>query len=468
MTMTMSVSWAFKRLLTVNVILLAGCFGEGVPRLLEPAEKQLGTDGPITMHYHSAVYYSDEIALRGGGYIVGIEKGDPDKILRSEADLKFEQPNSEDKTVRSRQDAVHEGKIMFVSHIIRDQRPGSADRNCTLFDAYYRPTVAAAPIRGCDANLAEIAAKNAYNSGWQGMSALQAALSADIKSPSYTHIVVVVMGWNTVQEEAVRNINSIIRGIKHASEESPGAFNPLVIGVTWPSQWNSPWLDPLFKLTSFRTKAKDADEVGLTWLGVLLGTTVPQASAQAGKKLPVIVIGHSFGARAATTAVCDGPVIADGMGARSATQTVDLLINYQGAFLTERLLDIDTHGELLDKCPRGKRIALTSSKYDTAVKRALWGIYAGSEKSFLKYCSAPSMLINCVKADATGKTTPPPTLGKKLTYVNSDNLINYNAFYTGGGAHSDIYRDEQGVLSWSLIKALSGKGGSLPVGGVQP
>ena len=466
--MTMRMSWAIKRLLTANAVLLAGCFGDGSPRLLEPAEKQLGTGGPITMHYHSAVYYPDEIALRGGGYIVGIEKGDPGDILTSEKDLTFEQPNSADKTVRSQQDAVHEGKIMFVSHIIRNQPPSSTKRNCTLYDVYYRPTVAAAPVRGCDETLSEIAAKHAYRSGWQGMSALQTALSVDIKSPSYTHIVVVVMGWNTVQEEAVRNINSIIRGIKHASEESPGAFKPLVIGVTWPSQWNSPWLDPLYKLTSFGTKAKDADEVGLTWLGVLLANTIPQASAQAQRKLPVIVIGHSFGARAATTAVCDGPVIANPLGIRSSKQAVDLLINYQGAFLTDRLVERDAHGALLDKCPRGNSIALTSSKHDTAVKSALWGIYAGSEKSFLKYCSEPSKLINCLKADASGKTTPPPMLGKKLTYINSDDLINHNAFYTGGGAHSDIYRDEQGALSWSLIKPLSGKDYALPSGGVEP
>ncbi len=469
--MAMIMSKADRRLLTANTILLSGCFSDGAPRLLESAEKELGTDGPITMHYHSAVYYPDEIALQGGGYIVGIEKGDPDNILQPDENLTFEQPNSTDKTVRDQQAAVHEGKIMFVSHIIRNQPPGSPERNCTLFDAYYRPAVTAPPVRDCTAfpkHPPKIASKDAYSSGWKGMALLQQALSVDIKSHSYTHIIVVVMGWNTVQEEAIRNINSIIRGIKHASEGTPGAFKPLVIGVTWPSQWNSPWLDPIYKLTSFGTKAKDADEVGLTWLGVLLGNTIPQANTDPKGSLPVIAIGHSFGARAATTAACDGPVISDGSGSRSSKQTVDLLINYQGAFLTDRLLDKGPDGALRDKCPRARSIALTSSKNDTAVKRALWGIYAGSEESFLEYCSVPSTLINCVKASATGQTTPPPTSGRRVTYINSDALITYNAFYTGGGAHSDIYRDEQGVLSWSLIKALSGKSSSLPAVVVQP
>ncbi|WP_157696396.1 alpha/beta hydrolase [Pseudomonas asplenii] len=458
--MAMITSRVIKNLLTANAILLCGCFGGESPRLLEPAEKELGTDGPITMHYHSAVYYPDEIALHGGGYIVGIEKGDPDKILKPGESLTFEQPNSTDKTVRDQQAAVHDGKIMFVSHIIRDQLPGSDKRNCSLFDAYYRKNVMVPPVRGCDSNSEsppEVLSNDAYHSGWQGMEKLQNDLTIDIKSRAYTHIVVVVMGWNTVQEEAVRNINSIIRGIKHASEEEQMLFKPLVIGVTWPSQWNSPWLDPIYKLTSFGTKAKDADEVGLTWLGVLLGNTIPQANTLAKVNLPVIAIGHSFGARAATMAACDGPVIADGSGSRSSKQTVDLLINYQGAFLTDRLLGKSQDGTLLDKCPRARNIALTSSNNDTAVKRALWGTYAGSENSFLEYCSKRSDLINCVKANAKGSTTPAPTSSRKVTYINSDALITYNAFYTGGGAHSDIYRDEQGALSWSLIKALGGK-----------
>lgn len=467
----MAMNKIIKCLLPASAILLSGCFGSGSPRLFASAEEDLGTGGSITMHYHSAIYYPEEIALRDGGYIVGIEKGDPDKILKSDEELTFEQPNSSDKTVKSQQDAVHNGKMMFVSHIMRDQLPGSGKRNCTLFDAYYRRDVEAPPARDCDKpddHPPEIAPINAFRSSWKGMRTLENALSTDIESHNYTHIVVVVMGWNTVQEEAVRNINSIIRGIKHASEGSPGAFKPLVIGVTWPSQWNSLWLDPLYKLTSFGTKAKDADEVGLTWLGILLGDTIPQASIQAKASLPVIVIGHSFGARAAITAACEGPIIAEEPGSRSAKQLADLLISYQGAFLTNRLLDKNSGEVFSDKCLRTRKIALTSSRNDRAVTRAVWGVYAGGEKSFLRYCSTPSSLISCVRANAAGQTTPPLTLSRKVTYINSDDLIHYNAFNTGGGAHSDIYRDEQGALSWSLINALSDKGSSSPDTVAQP
>ena len=403
--------------------------------------------------------------------MVGIEKGEPANILQPGETLTFEQPNSTDKAVKLQQAAVHDGKIMFVSHIIRDQPPGVTKRNCTLFDAYYRSGRAAESVRDCNSSSIhppEIAHKEAYRSGWRAMNTLQHALSADIASHTYTHIVVVVMGWNTVQEEAVRNINSIIRGIKHASEGDTGAFNPLVIGVTWPSQWNSPWLDPIVKVTSFGTKAADADEVGLTWLGVLLGNTIPQANKSASRSLPVIAIGHSFGARAVTTAVCDGPVIAETPRTQSSNQMVDLLIDYQGAFLTKRLLEKGPDGASRDKCPRARYIALTSSKHDEAVTSARWGAYAGTAKSFTEYCASVSSLINCVTADAQGKTAPPLTSSRRITYINSDALITYNAFYTGGGAHSDIYRDEQGILSWSLINELGGRGSSSADAATQP
>lgn len=463
-----------KCFMAINAIVLSGCFSDAT-RTLEPAEKELGTAGSITMHYHSALYYPEEIALRSGGYLVGIEKGDPEDIFQADEKVTFKSPNAKDKAVKNQQEAVQEGKIMFVSHIILDRPPGSVEHNCSLYNAYYRSgSEIPRTIDYCTDALApatSISAKDAYRSSWQAMETMQRNLSRDIASPPYTHILVVVMGWNTVQEEAVRNINSIVRGIRHASKNDSIMFNPIVIGVTWPSQWNSPWLDPFYKLASFDTKAQDADEVGLTWLGVLLESTIPQAKKSAGRDLPVVVVGHSFGARAASTAACAGSVIAKDATPQSYfNQPVDLLINYQGAFLTDRLLGENTDGGfgLGDGCPRVKHIALTSSKKDTAVKIALWGIYAGHSASFKEHCTNPNSSSNCVTASPEGKITPAWSANKKITYINSDELITYNAFYTGGGAHSDIYRDEHGTLSWSLIKELSDNGVPPPAATAQP
>lgn len=462
-----------KWFVTINAIVLSGCFSEAT-RTLEPAEKELGTAGTITMHYHSALYYPEEIALRSGGYLVGIEKGEPENILQTGEKIMFKNPDATDKALKNKQEAVQAGKIMFVSHIVLDQPPGSVKRNCFLYNAYYRPKLETPPISHCtDAPepLTSVPARDAYRSSWQAMETMQYSLSRDIASHSYTHILVVVMGWNTVQEEAVRNVNSIVRGIRHASENDSVKFNPIVIGVTWPSQWNSPWLDPIYKLASFDTKARDADEVGLTWLGVLLEKTIPQAKKSAGGNLPVVVLGHSFGARAASTAACAGPVIAEGAEPQTyAKQPVDLLINYQGAFLISRLLGESTDGgfSLGEGCPRVKYITLTSSKNDTAVKTAFWGIYAGNDTSFKKYCTQPIFNINCVTATPQGGITTARPASQKITYINSDDLITYNAFYTGGGAHSDIYRDEHGALSWSLIKELSDNGAPPSVTTVQP
>lgn len=455
---------------TANLVLLVSCASEPEPkRILQSTEEALGTDGSITMHYHSALYYPEEIALRNTGYLVGIEKGDPDKILQPGEKLVFKNPNTEDEAVKNKQEAVQDGKIMFVSHVVRDQPPGSTKPNCSIYNAYYRPKIKDLTLPPCDPKEPRlvVAPADAYRSSWLAMDELQRDLGSEIAARSYTHIVVVVMGWNTVQEEAVRNINSIVRSIrtgekidreKSGQANKAARFNPIVIGVTWPSQWNSAWVDPLYKLASFDTKARDADEVGLTWLGTLLETTIPGAQKTSGKQLPVVVIGHSFGARAASTAGCSGPVISKGAVPQSAEKPpVDLLISYQGAFLVNRLLGSSEDGgfSLGNRCPHAKNIVMTSSRYDGAVKRAFWGDYAGNNDSFDKYCFPPSNNIACLTANAQGEIKDQPGTLSRISYINADNLIFYNAFYSGGGAHSDIYRDEHGVLTWSFIKRIT-------------
>ncbi|MBX8486858.1 alpha/beta hydrolase [Pseudomonas cichorii] len=456
-----------KWFVTASVIMLVGCMSDAT-RTLDLAEKELGTDGSITMHYHSALYYPEKIALQDGGYLVGIEKGYPGKIFKEEERIQFKDHGTKNEEVIERQKTVQDNKIMFVSHVIHDQFPGAAAKNCTVYNAYYRGGSKSPPppIRPCIDEVqpkpAEVkkVAEGAYISSWQALDALQDRLSRDIATSEYTHILVVVMGWNTVQEEAVRNINSIVRGIKHAAKGSGGknVFEPLVIGVTWPSQWNSVWLDPLYKLASFDTKARDADEVGLTWLGVLLEKTIPQANSLSGRHLPVIAIGHSFGARALNTAACLGPVISNGVVTEAyAKQTIDLVINYQGAFLIDHLLGEASGIEfkMTERCPSVKSIALTSAERDTAVDTAIWGKYAGNDTGFKKYCAKPAAGINCVIANPEGGIDTGSVAVGGVTYIDASDLIFYNAFYTGGGSHSDIYRDEHGVLSWSLIKKLA-------------
>lgn len=52
-----------------------------------------------------------------------------------------------------------------------------------------------------------------------GLAALKDNLKHDLKTGAYSHILIIVMGWNTSQSEAVRNFNDIAGNIITASLE---------------------------------------------------------------------------------------------------------------------------------------------------------------------------------------------------------------------------------------------------------
>jgi len=122
----------------------------------------------------------------------------------------------------------------------------------------------------------------------------------DLRSDGYTHVLVLVMGWNTAQDEAIRNFNDMVGNLVEAAKEGPGspqtAFRPLLIGISWPSYW----YHSLINGFSYLNKANDADELGISWINLLVNRELPRAMEKAHVKVPVVMIGHSFGARVVT------------------------------------------------------------------------------------------------------------------------------------------------------------------------
>ncbi|MCU0092860.1 alpha/beta hydrolase [Pseudomonas koreensis] len=439
-------------LLLIGVSAISGCSSK-VSRALQPQERELDTGGPITMHYHSALYYPTEISLKAEGYIVGVEKS-PRNVVSSPGDMKVHGVEDAYLSQKSAASKLDESRVLYVSHVLENFPGERSVNNCALYNAYYRPgDKGYSPLtRFCNSQVPKaVPPEKAFVSSWSALDSLQNSMHEKLLKGGYTHIVVVVMGWNTVQEEAVRNFNSILLNMKKAGKDD---FRPLFIGVTWPSQWNSPWVDPLYKLFSFPVKSADADELGMTWLGVLLHDTVYKANQNLGvhPALPVVVIGHSFGSRAVSIAACVGPVIsrADAPIARHA---VDTVINYQGAFKTTRLMhdDSDKGIALGQHCSYVKNFFMTASVHDEAVNQAFWGDYVGSGDSYRKYCDDSKTNMSCATADSQGNVKFNSRKSSAITYINADALIKLNSFFSGGGAHSDIYRAEHGALSWKLV-----------------
>lgn len=465
--------------------IMNGC--NNVPRNFSHAEHLLNTDGSITRAFHSALYYPDQISLHADGYIIGLEKTEKATISRI-GDVRVKElpevgfPSAIDSAAK-----LDDPKIFYISHII--QRTGQ--KNCPLYDLYSQISPGRSQFSKADCELAVLAASEselqecskvnidsgadrritqcAYARSWDALKKLRKSVGNSLKATTdgqapYTHVVVITMGWNTPQEEAVRNFNSIMRNFSAAMNEQVrkkkindikinDMFRPLLIGVTWPSQWSSAWFDPAIKLFSFSSKAEDADQIGLSWLGALMHETIPGAIEDAGTKTPVIAIGHSFGSRAMSTAVCAGPVIYDAQPIQPTAKTA-FLINYQGAFLSKRLFEkVSDHGmHYPQRCQNAQRLFLTASKFDHAITRPVWGAYAGSKAAYLNECSEINPQIECRVANSDGNLQSSDRKSARIVYIDADALIAENAHDTGGGAHSDIFRPEHGFLLRNMLE----------------
>lgn len=202
---------------------------------------------------------------------------------------------------------------------------------------------------------------------------LKVALAQQMQSADYTHIIVYSTGWNTAPEQSVDRYAESLDAMKLASSSAGLEFKPLLIGITWPSNWRLPVL-------SYQNKANDADEIGQVWGGYLLNETVPSAISSAGivgADRPIfVVIGHSFGARALATAISSGQFTS--WPEKSMEVSLDHLILLQPAFSAARLYSDPkrTGGSHFRYYPGIEELAgsviATSSGSDQAVLLAFW------------------------------------------------------------------------------------------------
>lgn len=506
------------------VILCAGLAGCGsTERVMTPYEQALELNGVTEVKFHSMLYFPSGTALHFPGYVVALEKS-PQPIIggprynpkavfvHTGSDyLKQEEDTRYNTTHHIQRFQDQDPKAMFVSHILKNgvlqdnsvaDEPYLAKTHCFVYNAY-----AAEPLtrirsdydlkrisdwNACSTavNLEDKAATLTQLYAWGGpaLDALQRNLTQDLKGARYTHVVIVVMGWNTAQDEAIRNINDITGNMMAAAEEarnpptndlatSPKAtnisnsrFRPLVIGVTWPSFWS----DSFTNFFSYPTKANDADEIGLSWLNKLINDTVPKALDASQSRAKVVAIGHSFGARAMTRALFSSPALHPEQ--KFPQSRVDLAVGLQGAVSINRFMV----GKGLEGAPyrdvarlNHTHVALTASQHDGAAGgRVFWYDPSGSIKSWHLACDNPDAAMadtfECLKASDTSafpggrfslckagdESCSAPTLSPgKVSYIDaSDGITEFNSPGSGGGAHSDIYRLPMGRLLWRLVE----------------
>ncbi|WP_442964133.1 alpha/beta hydrolase [Pseudomonas sp. NMI760_13] len=508
---------------------------------MTPYENKLEVDSVNAVKFHSMLYFPSGTALHYPGYVVALEKspqpiiGGPKvsneskQLFHGDANYFREEEDTASNTSHQiKRIQQWDTKAMFVSHILKngvllDQDTGyMAKSHCFVYNAYAADALAGirkdydlkkvSDWNACDAsrNLEQTHSDltNLYQESARALRSLEQNLTRDLTGSRYTHVVVVVMGWNTAQDEAIRNINDITGNLMAAAYEVGQAqkaplnqakalqsnqifqptgekgiyttpktdvldtarFRPLVIGVTWPSFWSN----SVTNFFSYGNKANDADEIGLTWLNMLVNQSVPNALAASKSKAKVVTIGHSFGARAMMRALFSSPALVPQQAYPQSH--VDLAVGLQGAVSINRF----TVGDGKEGAPyrdfaklQNTHIALTASEHDGAAGGPVfWYDPSGSIKSWNQVCGAlapaRSATFDCLKASDTSASlnglfslckvgdshcTASTLSRNKVSYIDASNgITQFNSPGSGGGAHSDIYRLPMGRLLWRLIE----------------
>lgn len=466
-------------LLIVTAVVMSACSSQ--PTGYQDIESTLSTRGGWATEnglFHDVVYNPESIGLTFPGYIVGLDKGDHGVVLGGAVLPEIrdgDTPAVSDFKARLRT----QPKLHYISHVVRNTGERYGKGNCLLYSVYrdWGGTSSGQFSEndgdrnfGCNETFPIFGKPGkAFPNSWIALDALRSDLKASLATKRYTHAIVIVMGWNTPQTEAIRNFNSILSHLHRAATDTRTEFNPLVVGVTWASMWSAKWAEPMVALLSYRNKADDADEIGLSWLAEVV-RIVQETTAGS---IPSIAIGHSFGARALATALCAGSQISptDAGADPHASQAKEpvswnLFIGWEGAFSIGRFAP----GGATDGFTYAKQcgdyvgaIVLTSSKHDTAVTKSMWADTAGSAKVYRKFCADRveaadyrGLKVKCIGANQlTAEGTHDFVFeAGAVNYVDASNIVIFNQPNTGGGAHSDVFRPIHGRFSWAAIRSL--------------
>ena len=321
-----------------------------------------------------------------------------------------------------------------------------------------------------------------YEDGWRAIDRLTAAIEAMLVQarPAYTHILVLSMGWNTDQVESVRGYNALIGNIiaQARLERTPDGqlFNPLVIGITWPSVWGG---DSFFNtinlvthLFSYPNKADDADEIGYTIANYLVNNIVFKLKAK--YKLKVVLIGHSFGARILSRAMFSANLL-KGRPNEEGDAT-DLFVGLQGAFSVRRFdkdhqlpfpIWLFSEGEgspYMNYHELKGRVVLTWSESDAANPVAQWitgAAHAGGKASYKESRKMGNVFDHLVWdeiaqnkndllsqniAEKAPESCGKPNEPKKVLMIDANKIVN---------DHNDVLDAEMGRLIWKIISCFT-------------
>jgi len=295
-----------------------------------------------------------------------------------------------------------------------------------------------------------------------------------IEKKQYTHIFLYCMGWNTDQQESLRNYNSLL-GLMIENYNGEKPFRPLFVGISWPSLWSWKVFKSIGVLASFFPKADDADEVGLIWGNrILRDILIP---LKKDKNIPLILVGHSLGSRVLTRALFSSPLVRTKSTDEISISDVDLLIGLEGAFSARRFINKKLDFWSWEGYPYEKfqeyagKFVFTWSEHDKANPMSfIYGTrYIGGEPGY-KYTKRFRNIFdnfsiktngadnnyNIIYAGMVDEAKWMDSFGNssKISIVDASKLIFYHPYYKGGKAHNDIYTPGIAKFIWDCIDNL--------------
>ncbi|MBW8889169.1 MAG: hypothetical protein JF616_15550 [Fibrobacteres bacterium] len=462
-------------------------------------EYRLGTREWNAMVFHRMADEPFGLAFRFPGYLIGVEQTNRYLIDVPPGD----NVAAAGKGVKGIAALLNDRRRTFVSHIVEfeDRDPGTRDAKSAPNAEMVRTNMLY--------NIYESARyDHAFTRSFTELNALRERLESKMaeaeapppepgtsadpeKAKPYTHILVYCMGWNTDQQESIRNYNSLMGYLAEAADKLGGGkpFRPLVIGISWPSEWS--YLKPL----SYVSKAGDADETGLVWGSYLLKRVLEPLKVR--HKVPLILIGHSFGSRVLTRAVASDPDWIKGVPephdpivhaslADTTAKKIDLFVGLQGAVSANRFVatgaltsgwqEGSPYSELVK---RPTRFIFTWAENDKAnpVAAYVTGAHHMGGKIGNEFClqHQESFWPVIYKDGADGMNSwdwPYREKGRqydpkrgwnpeakdvkgRIFTIDVSSIVKERPYGKGGGAHSDIYTPEMGRFLWESIRAFA-------------
>ncbi|MEY8880915.1 alpha/beta hydrolase [Donghicola sp. XS_ASV15] len=439
------------------------------------------TDGVIS-RYHALLNEPHSMPLAHRGFIVGIEKAPRALIGYSEKtpenDTLLRKPwrtpeGAGPKDLENQQQtfdrALSDPKLMFVSHILQygpDPR-GNGHSVRQLHNSYSGSALT--PVKQPHSAPSKLP-QNLYAEGWAAMDRLEQAIDQEIRQATqdkrpFTHVLFVSMGWNNDQIEALERYNAIIQTTRNAAGGSEN-FDPLVIGITWPSVWGGTSVldiaNRALHIGSYAAKSVDADEIGYSYANHILNGILARIENRHG--IGTVAIGHSMGARIVTRAYYSADMLRD---APARTGQGPLVIGLQGAFSANRfrpgyelvpvvrwLFSGEGAPYQDHSAPRGD-VVLTWSTHDRAnpiARFATGARHVGGKAGHTTIQDTPALKEKFEPFtwpyDGLGDSYCPKEQQKtKVAYIDASEIIR---------SHGDIRNPQVGKLIWQTIACYRG------------